>query len=350
MVRAESPFPSDAFSRIDEGEDAAFYATDRFVSHLDSTALATVTDLIERLVTDSEPTILDLMASWDSHIPKSLDHATVVGLGLNRHELESNEVLSERVVHDLNAEPFLPFADSRFDAVLCTVSVDYLTRPVEVFREVARVLKPGGLLLVTFSNRFFPPKVVKIWREASEEERVLLVRDFLARCDAFEEPRVFISKGKPRPADDRYAGSVPSSDPVYAVFADRRGGSGVTRELSKLGTAGRRVDSKVLRERERTVPSTLQCPHCEQPLSKWQVPQTPFIEWSSTHQFICFNDDCPHYVRGWDTFANQGIPGSYRFMYDPDSNGCHSVPVLTPIALRASIVPAEEPDDRPGIR
>lgn len=350
MARAEPRIPYDAFSRIDEGDDATFYATDRFVSHLDSTARATVTDLIERLVTENEPAILDLMASWDSHIPKSLDHAAVVGLGLNRNELEKNTILSKYVVHDLNAHPVLPFEANRFDAVLCTVSVDYLTRPVEVFRDVARVLKPGGLFLVIFSNRFFPPKVVKVWREASEDERVQLVRDFFARCDAFEEPRVFISKGKPRPADDRYAGSVLSSDPVCAVFADRKGGAGITRELGEIDAAGQIVDSNVLRERKRTIQRTLQCPHCEQPLSKWQVPQTPFIEWSSTHQFICFNDECPYYVRGWETFSKQGIPGSYRFMYDPDSNGCHSVPVLTPVALKASIVFAEDADDQPGIR
>ena len=85
----------------------------------------------------------------------------------------------------------------------------------------------------------------------------------------------------------------------------------------------------------------------EQPLSKWRVPQTPFVEWSSVYQYICFNDECPYYVRGWDTFSNQGIPGSYRFMFDPESGGCHSVPVLTPTALRASIVAAEDPNARP---
>ena len=85
----------------------------------------------------------------------------------------------------------------------------------------------------------------------------------------------------------------------------------------------------------------------EQPLSKWRVPQTPFVEWSSVYQYICFNDECPYDVRGWDTFSKQGIPGSYRFMFDPESGGCHSVPVLTPTALRASIVAAEDPNARP---
>jgi SAM-dependent methyltransferase len=349
MNSPESPFPKDAFSRIDDGDDAVFYETDRFVSHLDATALAAVTDLVGGLVTESQPVILDLMASWDSHLPNSLNDATVVGLGLNRNELEKNEALSQHVVHDLNAEPVLPFADGFFDAVLCTVSVDYLTHPVEVFREVARVLKPGGLFLVVFSNRFFPPKVVKIWREASDEERLQLVKEYFRRCGAFHEPRDFASTGKARPSDDRYADMGLPSDPIYAVFADRTGGSAATREIPGIAASSSRLEPEILLERKRSVGRTLLCPHCQQPLSKWQVPLTPFIEWSSTYQYICFNDDCPHYVRGWKTFENQGIPGSYRFMYDPDSDGCHSVPVLTPTALRASIVSSEAPHDQSSI-
>jgi SAM-dependent methyltransferase len=349
MAPPDSIFSDDAFSRLDEDDDAEFYATDRFVSHLDSTALDTVTDLVERLLTEEQPVILDLMASWDSHLPKSLGRATVVGLGLNGNELESNEVVSEYVVHDLNANPVLPFNHDRFDAVLCTVSVDYLTRPVEVFREVARVLKPGGLFLVVFSNRYFSPKVVKIWREASDDERMQLVKEYFRLCDAFHEPRDFVSVGKPRPRGDRYADFGLPSDPIYAVFADRKGGSAATRKLRDVDAAGAVVDREVFRDRQRSIARTLRCPHCEQPLSRWQVPQTPFIEWSSTFQFICFNDDCPYYVGGWTTFENQGIPGSYRFMYDPDSGGCHSVPVLTPNALRASIVPTEDPHDQSSL-
>jgi SAM-dependent methyltransferase len=349
MTSPDALLTSDAFSRIDDGDDAVFYATDRFVSHLDSAALATVTKIVDGLVSGAGPAILDLMASWDSHLPESLKDATVVGLGLNRNELERNTALSEHVIHDLNADPVLPFDDGRFDAVLCTVSVDYLTRPVEVFHEVARVLRPGGLFLIVFSNRFFPPKVVKVWREASDRARMDLVKEYFRRCGAFLEPRDFASTGKPRPSDDRYASTGLPSDPIYAVFADRKGASTATRELRNATTEGDRLEPDILRERKRTVGRTLQCPHCQQRLAKWQVPQTPFVEWSSTHQFICFNDDCPHYARGWRTFENQGIPGSYRFMYDPDSDCCYSVPVLTPTALRASIVPSEAPYDTSGV-
>ncbi len=338
-------FVATDFGRDDEGDDASFYARDRFVNHLDDVALATVERVLGALVPETGAAVLDLMASWDSHLPDTVRPARMVGLGLNRHELADNERLTEHLLHDLNAEPRLPFDDDTFDAVLCTVSVDYLTRPVEVFTDVARILKPGGVFVVTFSNRFFPPKVVRIWREAGDDERVDLVRAFFANSGAFAKPRVFISKGRPRPADDRYAASGIPSDPVYVVFADSLGGeSGTTRPLDGVDEPARLPDPDTVRERKLAVSETLCCPYCAEPLSRWEVPNTPFIEWTSTYQFICFNDDCPYYVRGWNTFARQNTPGSYRFMYDPDTDACHAVPVLTPEALRASIVPQEHVD------
>jgi SAM-dependent methyltransferase len=266
-----------------------------------------------------------------------------VGLGLNRNELAKNPILTDRLIHDLNRDPRLPFGDETFDAVLCTVSVDYLTRPVEVFRDVARVLRPGGLFLVVFSNRFFPPKVVRIWSDADEDGRIRLVEAYFRRTGAFEEPRVFMSRGKPRPADDRYAGLGVPSDPVYAVFADRKGApGGCTRQLPEALVARLPCAPDEPRARCRWVAEHRCCPHCGEPLAKWQVPQTPFTQWSSPYQFICFNDDCPYYAGGWGALARQGNPGSYRFMYDPDSGTCHAVPVPTPGALRDSIVEAEE--------
>lgn len=339
----EPEFPDEAFERDDESDDRFFYASERFVSHLDATALATVEKLVGLLAGQAGAAVLDLMASWDSHIPPSAAPARVVGLGLNRNELAQNPILNDRIIHDLNREPRLPFGNDTFDAVLCTVSVDYLTRPVEVFGDVARVLRPGGLFLVVFSNRFFPPKVVRIWRDADDGERIRLVEAYFRRTGAFEEPRVFMSRGKPRPADDRYAGLGVPSDPVYAVFADRKGAvGGCTRQLPESLTAGRPAAPDEPLARRRWVAATRRCPHCGETLARWRVPQTPFTQWSSAHQFICFNDDCPYYAGGWGAFARQGNPGSYRFMYDPDSGTCHAVPVPTPGALRDSIVATEE--------
>ena len=144
-VRAfEALYTAEAFTRLDEEPDAGFYARDRMVEHLDEVALATVERLIGALAIAPRPTILDLMASVDSHLPSALAPAEVVGLGLNERELAANDALTERVIHDLNRDPRLPFEDARFDLVVNTVSVDYLTRPLEVFAEVGRVLKPDA--------------------------------------------------------------------------------------------------------------------------------------------------------------------------------------------------------------
>jgi SAM-dependent methyltransferase len=334
------PFTEEAFSRLDPSDDSRFYATDRFVSHIDSLALSTVEKVIGTLIIEKGPVILDLMASWDSHIPQDLKPSRVVGLGLNRKELEKNAALSEIVLHDLNKVPYLPFPDHTFDAVINTVSVDYMTKPVQVFKEVGRVLKPGGLFLIIFSNRFFPQKAVKIWRESSEDERVLLVEAFFRTSARFEKPTLFVSKGKPRPKDDKYAHMNIPSDPVFALYADKMGGDSSRRvrpaiDLELVG----RLDKEELEKMKRAVKDTLCCPHCGEKLRKWAVPENPFTcTWDNDFMYICFNDGCPYYVGGWDFMIKEGNSGSYRLMYNPVKDTCTPVPVPTPRALRESII------------
>ena len=315
------------FSRQDESDDAAFYAPERLVSHLDATALATVRELIGSLVVERQPKVLDLMASWDSHLPPELEPARVVGLGLNRAELEGNPALDEYLIHDLNQDPRLPLPDDSFDVVLNTVSVDYLTDPVAVFSQVARVLKPGGLHLIIFSNRWFEPKVTQVWRDASELERVILVEEWLRAARAFGEPRTFTSQGQPRPAHDKYAHLGIPSDPIYAVFADRKGGD-PARAPRPLPRRGRRYSLDQVAQRSRQVASTLECPYCGQRLRKWEVPQGPFTEWDNEFMYICFNDQCPYLLGGWEAMGRQGNLGvSYRLMFNPASGALLPVPV-----------------------
>jgi SAM-dependent methyltransferase len=214
-------FADDPFVRRDQRPDGDFYRIPRWVNHLDATALEQVSRLYERLLSPGA-LVLDLMASWDSHLPVAfLRPAAVTGLGLNRDELDANPVLEERVVHDLNERPVLPFADASFDAVICTVSVEYLTRPVEVFAEVARVLRPGGRLVVVFSNRWFSPKVVRIWEDLHEFERPGLVLAYFRHEPRFAELESFSVRGLPRPAGDPHAAESPLSDPVHAVWGRR---------------------------------------------------------------------------------------------------------------------------------
>lgn len=210
-------FSANDFAREDETPDVEFYKTPRLVDPLDSLALSTVEDLfVEQIPKGSR--ILDLMAGSRSHLRDEIAPASVTGLGLNEQELQENPVLTERVVHDLNADPALPFKDDEFDAVVNTVSVDYMTRPVEVFREVSRVLKPNGIFIVVFSNRMFPPKAVKIWKTTTEADRVDLVKKFFSAAEHFYFDGVFESKGKPRPTDDKYYSLGIPSDPIYAVW------------------------------------------------------------------------------------------------------------------------------------
>lgn len=79
-------------------------------------------------------------------------------MGLNADELKRNPVLTEYSVKDLNVDPNLPYEDNSFDTITNVVSVDYLSKPFEIFKEMHRVLKPGGRAIMSFSNRCFPTK------------------------------------------------------------------------------------------------------------------------------------------------------------------------------------------------
>lgn len=329
----------EAFSRIDESDDETFYETDRFVSHLDRTALDTVELLIGSLVVEENPSVLDMMAGWDSHIPDNITASRVVGLGLNENELKTNQALTEYVLHDLNKNPVLPFEDDSFDVVLNTVSVDYLTRPVETFREAGRVLKPGGLFLVIFSNRMFPGKAVRLWRESSEDERMFLVEEFFRSSGYFEEPITFKSRGRPRPRDDKYAGSGLPSDPVYAVYGDKTGGTGRKRPTVCM-PYGPAMNPDDVERRKTEIKNALRCPFCGERLKKWAVPDNPFVQtWDNDFMYICFNDACPYYVRGHDVTARSGAGrGSYRLMYNPLKDCCQPIPAMTPHSLKEGVV------------
>lgn len=211
------------FTRLDESGDANFYAQPRLVHHLDSQARTNMQKLYAKVLRDGMD-ILDLMAGADSHLPRDLKPSSVSGLGLNMEEMESNPSLTKRVVHNLNEDPTLPFADNSFDAIICSVSVEYLTKPFEIFEEAARVLKKGGTFAITFSNRWFEPKVIHIWTEIHEFERLGLVSQYFIRSGLFAGITTYSDRGWPRPDDpeDRYAGSLDQSDPIYAVWGTKQ--------------------------------------------------------------------------------------------------------------------------------
>ncbi len=214
-----SNFTPQDFTRQDETDDSNFYVAPRMVVHIDDVAIAAVTDAIRRHV-PANARILDIMSSYRSHLPTEASYSEVVGLGMNEAELKANSQLTRFVVQNLNKNPQLPFEDGHFDAVINTVSVQYLKRPVEVFREVARVLKPGGVSLVSFSDRMFPTKAVRIWYEGNNESHIALVQKYYELAGGFSKIEV------EQHVDAQALWFRRGHDPLFIVLGTRADGKG----------------------------------------------------------------------------------------------------------------------------
>lgn len=207
------------FSRNDPQPDALFYGQPRLVHHLDSTARSAIGRRYAELIRPGSR-VLDLMGSWASHLPDSLELAGLTVLGMNAEELARNPRATATLVQDLNLQPALPFAPASFDAVICTASVEYLVDPLAVMRELHRVVTPGGVLAFAFSNRWFPPKVTHLWSEMHEFERLGMVAELFHATGGFTDLATLSRRGLPRPADDPYQ-ELWLSDPVYMVWGRR---------------------------------------------------------------------------------------------------------------------------------
>lgn len=205
--------------RGDEQPDSLFYRQPRLVHHLDSTARAEISGRYGRLIRPGSR-VLDLMGSWTSHLPDSLELGGLTVLGMNGEELRHNTRATETVVQDLNADPALPFAEASFDAVICTASVEYLTHPLAVTAEIRRILKPGGLLAFAFSNRWFPPKAIRLWTEMHEFERLGLVAELFHATGGFQDLSTLSRRGWPRPLDDPHQ-ELWLSDPLYMAWGTK---------------------------------------------------------------------------------------------------------------------------------
>ena len=206
-------------ARDDEQPDSLFYRQPRLVHHLDSTARAEIRRRYGELIRPGGR-LLDLMGSWTSHLPDSLELSGLTVLGMNEEELRRNTRATETVVQDLNADPVLPFAEGSFDAVICTASVEYLTHPLAVTEEIRRILKPGGLLAFAFSNRWFQPKAIRLWTEIHQFERLGLVAELFHVAGGFKDVSTLSRRGWPRPLDDPHQ-ELWLSDPLYMVWGTK---------------------------------------------------------------------------------------------------------------------------------
>lgn len=199
------------FFGVHRSPDTVFYDNPRFVTHIDDPAIRALTKYYsEALPPANTPgvTVLDMCSSWISHYPKGYKQEKIVGLGLNDAELKKNEALTEYVVQDLNNNPSLPFADNSFDVITNVVSVDYLTKPLEVFKEMHRVLKPGGLAVMSFSNRCFFTKAISIWTSTGDVDHVMIVGAYFHYTKGFEPPQALDISPNPG-----------RSDPMYIVYS-----------------------------------------------------------------------------------------------------------------------------------
>lgn len=197
--------PPHSFDKEDDAPDDLFYTTPRFVKHIDEGAIAAVTALYRELF-PAGGTILDLMGSWISHLPPEIAYAEVIGHGMNEDELAANQRYDRWFVQDLNAKTRLPLAGDAVDAVAICVSIQYLQRPVAVLREVLAILKPGGVVAITFSNRCFPTKAVSIWQALDMGHHTKLVSLYLEQAGFTDvEARTLIPLGL-------------DQDPLWAVI------------------------------------------------------------------------------------------------------------------------------------
>jgi SAM-dependent methyltransferase len=205
----EAPFLPEHFGRLDEEPDGLFYTMPRKVVHIDETATAAV----QQFFRDTLPTdgvILDLFSSWRSHWPAELPKKRLVGIGLNAEEMADNPDLDEYIVQDVNADPRLPFADNTFDAVVITVSIQYVTQPLAVFQEVRRILRPGAPFAVLFSNRMFPTKAIALWRSMDDRQHIDLVASYFHYASGFEDMKAY---------NRTPSFALTYSDPLYVVMA-----------------------------------------------------------------------------------------------------------------------------------
>ena len=206
-------------TKLDNTDDTQFYSMPRFVTHVDEGFIDQLTQLYrDRLKPNTR--ILDMMSSWVSHLPEEIEFAHVEGHGLNQEELARNRRLNHYFVQNLNENPQLPLKEEDFDAVLICVSVQYLQYPDAVFTEIHRILKPGGIAIISFSNRMFFQKAIAAWREGTEASRVELVKSYFQSVPGFHPPEV-IANQSAAPSFLQMFG-VGGGDPFYAVIAQRK--------------------------------------------------------------------------------------------------------------------------------
>jgi len=208
--------------KLDKRDDMAFYQNPRIVQHVDDIFLKQLTTLYrKRLVENSA--VLDLCSSHDSHLPDDVEYAEVIGHGMNEVELKANNRLTSYFVRDFDKNPRIDLPDSSIDAVLMCASIQYMARPEVLFLEMLRVLRPGGVVIISFSDRMFYSKAIQRWRVLDDFQRAKLVRSYFQNTGGFTRPEII--RSVPLPGD-------PEVDPIF------RGIGGLVTDLARAVKKG----------------------------------------------------------------------------------------------------------------
>lgn len=210
------------FARLDDKPDSIFYQDPRFVEHVDENAVKLMTEYISNTAIQPgrDSAVLDLCSSWTSHIETNVagKMTRIAGLGMNAKELEKNTALTDWIVQDLNENPMLSkYDDQSFDVVLCQLSIDYLTKPLQVLKEVGRILKVGGQVHIIFSNRLFLSKAVGLWTGGDDIDHAYYVGSYLHFSNGgFEDIKAKDLSSRKSGKDKRIVG-----DPLFVVSATK---------------------------------------------------------------------------------------------------------------------------------
>ena len=199
----------------DETDDTEFYSTPKFVYHLDSNFRNNLSALYKKEIKNNS-SILDLMSSWDSYLPKNIKYKKVIGHGLNKEELDKNKALNDYWVQNFNTNQKIPLENETIDYCLMVAAWQYLQYPEKIAEEIARILNKNGKFIISFSNRAFWHKAPNIWTYSSENERIIYVRNILV-ANGFSEPNV-IKKF----TQEKSLLPFLNNDPFYCLISEKK--------------------------------------------------------------------------------------------------------------------------------
>eukprot|EP00640_Fibrocapsa_japonica_P000093 CAMPEP_0113938004 /NCGR_PEP_ID=MMETSP1339-20121228/4449_1 /TAXON_ID=94617 /ORGANISM="Fibrocapsa japonica" /LENGTH=546 /DNA_ID=CAMNT_0000940931 /DNA_START=71 /DNA_END=1711 /DNA_ORIENTATION=+ /assembly_acc=CAM_ASM_000762 len=176
------PYTDEQFERLNNDADGDFYKVARMEEIFDQEAGELLVGHHARYHKDGDR-VLEIGASFKSYLPTNISYASVVGLGMQMEEMNKNEMLTERVAQDLNQDVTLPFEDDSFDHIVIANTIEFMVKPKELYREMQRVLRPGGLLNVAFTHgsflKAYEPKKINLWKQMNDAQHMWILASFM---------------------------------------------------------------------------------------------------------------------------------------------------------------------------